>query len=65
LFDKKISLGWIGFSDDDAGGIAEGANIRRQSRVSWQRVEDNAFHLITVLPTLTGFPELSKGCHRG
>src|SRR5438874_8787143 len=28
-----------------AKGFAEGANIRRQSRITCQRVEDNAFHL--------------------
>ena len=32
-------------SGDDAEGIAEGANIRRQGRGVWQRVADNAFHL--------------------
>jgi hypothetical protein len=35
---------WIGFSEDDVL-LAEGANIRRQSRICFQRVEDNAFHL--------------------
>jgi hypothetical protein len=28
-----------------AKAIAAGANLRRRSRVFWQRVEDNAFHL--------------------
>jgi hypothetical protein len=37
---------WIGFSEDGAF-LAEGANIRRQSRICFQRVEDNAFHLFT------------------
>jgi len=30
---------WIGFSEDDARLVAEGADIRRQSREFWQRVE--------------------------
>jgi hypothetical protein len=37
---------WIGFSEDDAL-FAEGADIRRQSRTCFQRVEDNAFHRFT------------------
>jgi hypothetical protein len=28
-----IACGWIGFSEDDANEIAEGANIRPQSRM--------------------------------
>src|SRR5207248_9152669 len=29
----RPSTRWIGFSEDDGRGIAEGANIRRQSRI--------------------------------
>jgi hypothetical protein len=30
----RRNIGWIGFSEDDSKGLAEGANIRRQSRIS-------------------------------
>ena len=39
--------------------IAEGANIRRQSRSDfWQRVEHNAFHLLTVEDAVSGVPSV-------
>ena len=49
---------WIGVSEDD-GKIADGANIRRQSRSDfWQRVEDNAFHLLTGADAVSGEPSV-------
>src|SRR5207247_10765654 len=41
----RRSTRWIGFSEDVDQRIAEGANIRRQSRITCQRVADDAFHL--------------------
>src|SRR6266516_1074720 len=41
----EISRRWISISEDDGRRVAEGANIRRQAALFWQRVEDNAFHL--------------------
>ena len=40
-----MSQRWIGFSEDDAQAIAEGADIRSAKPHDFQRVEDNAFHL--------------------
>jgi hypothetical protein len=42
---RAPSARWIGFSEDDASMIAEGADIRRHCRSFLQRAEDNAFHL--------------------
>jgi hypothetical protein len=37
--------------------IADGANIRRRSRSDFrQRVEDNAFHLLTAADAVLGVP---------
>src|SRR2546429_5637776 len=44
-----------------AKGFAEGANIRRQSRITCQRVEDNAFHLCAP-DTLSGQPSSGHRC---
>jgi hypothetical protein len=40
---QGASPGGFGFSEDDGKRIAEGENIRRESRTIRQRVEDNAF----------------------
>jgi hypothetical protein len=44
---------WIGFSEGDGSGFAEGANINRQSRIYRHRVEDNAIHLARKLRAFT------------
>jgi hypothetical protein len=41
---------WIGFSEDDGSGFAEGANI---SRIYRHRVEDNTIHLARKLRAFT------------
>src|SRR5207302_75867 len=43
-FPRAIGQGGSASPEDDGKAIAEGANLRRQSRVLGQRVEDNAFH---------------------
>src|SRR5436305_3356841 len=40
---------WIGVSEDDGGGFAKAANVRRQSCIYCHRVEDNAIHLARKL----------------
>ena len=42
---RAIGQGGSASPEDDGKTIAEGANLRRQSRVLSQRAEDNAFHL--------------------
>jgi len=44
---------WIGFSEDDGSGFAEGANISWQSRIYRHRVEDNAIDLARKLRAFT------------
>src|SRR5437899_5903275 len=44
---------WIGVSEDDGGGFAKAANVRRQSCIYCHRVEDNAIHLARKLRAFT------------
>jgi hypothetical protein len=48
-------------AQDDASLLAEGADIRRQSRSLCQRVEDNAFHLGDI----PGFSSIARFNDRG
>ena len=53
---------WIGFSEDEGRGFAEGANMRQLSRIDCYRVEDNAIHLARKLRpfTVRAMPLLDK-----